>query len=101
MLLAGLFIATTPRNWNPLYRPYVKGYLMVETRIGSQVTWSNADTLDTFVVAGIDTNWKVMITPVTKIEGLSYTISANGDSVFVESDSAQTTSDKYNYFIFY
>lgn len=103
-LLVILFLASiivAQGRWNPIHNPRVEGWLFLDTNVGGQRTWGSDGTADTLVVAGVDSTFKVLMTPVTQIENIRALFSTNGDTIFVTADSAQTGgTDKYNWMIF-
>jgi len=79
----------------------VKGWLFGDTTWCGRATWGSAASLDTVAVSGIDTNCYIFLTWVDSAYTgpLSGYVSRNGDSIFVKTDSAVTTSDRYNWMV--
>lgn len=99
LICAGVFLAARPRVLNPIWNVRLQGHVFADSNIVGQKVWANADTLDTLLISGIDSTATVFLQPLTTIEGIKYSISVNGDSVFVDADSTQGTSDVYNYLV--
>lgn len=80
----------------------VKGWLFGDKdKWVGQKSWENAANLDTVAVSGIDTTCYIFLTWVDSAYTgpLSGYVSRNGDSIFVKTDSAVTSSDKYNWMV--
>jgi len=101
LLVLGLFVlseAVTPNR--VITGLQVKGWLWGTSTIRGTQTWGTTGTADTLLVSGVDTDCYVFLQAQTAMGNLRYTISADGDTVFVTSASSETGStDKYNYWI--
>lgn len=88
------------RIQNRLWDVKLFGYLWADDTVAGQKAWGTTGTADTLVLAGIDSTSHVFIMPRAKTSGLRHSISSNGDTVFVTSDTSLTaTTDTYDYFV--
>lgn len=77
----------------------VKGYLFGTITLRGERTWGVNGTADTLIIAGVDTNCFVYLTPLTATGTLRVN-SVVDDTIFVVSSGSETAAtDKYNYLI--
>lgn len=88
-----------PRVTNLAHTLQVRGWLMAgpNNQLAGEKSWSTAGTKDTLLITGIDTLTVVQITPKVSKAYLKY--QCEDDTVFVTSDSSETTATKYSYLI--
>lgn len=88
------------RIQNRFWDVKLQGWLWADDTIAGQKAWGTTGTADTLVIAGIDSTSHVFIAPRAKTSGLRHTISSNGDTVFVTSDTSLTAdTNTYDYFV--
>lgn len=105
LLLALLVVSLVAIAWeNPrathiTQNLQVRGWVMAgpNNTVAGERTWGSAGTADTLLVTGVDTLTVVTLTPKVSKSFLKY--QCENDTIFVSSDSSETTATKYSYFI--
>ena len=100
IILLCVFLMAGAKEYGRETNLRIKGWLLTDTTWSGLETWGKTGTVDTLVVAGIDTTFYFFVNAVdsTSKGPLHGYISRNDDTVFVRCDSSLTAAEfKYNW----